>query len=479
MVAGSEPFENEILTFERETVASGGIVLFGSSTIRLWGNAAEDLAPLRVLNRGFGGSTLRACDEAFERILGPLEPDAVVIYAGDNDLDQGARVEELVAGLRSILKKIRARAVPCPPVCVVAIKPSPARWGNGVRIRQANRAIEEECHLHENVWFLDILPEFLDGDLRPRRRLFSDDLLHLSTAGYAIFADAVRRWLTKMNFRMNLSLDYSVEAPASPLLPRTLRLYKEVRTGQVGGEIKRAYHVWHSPALGREMELLVFGHGGERMLVFPSRMERFYEWENRGMIHAAHDALASGRVQFWCVDSIDAESFFAFDRSPAERIGRHYQFEKYVLSEVLPLTERLNPGSSLGAVGCSLGAFHAAAIAFRHPHLFKRLLAMSGRFDLSYGYGNDYPDLFHGYRDLPLYFLMPNQFLANLRDAAVLAAMREMEILFAVGESDVFRHSNEELSHTLSKLGVSHHLKLWVGQAHRFRVWRQMARQYF
>jgi esterase/lipase superfamily enzyme len=57
--------------------------------------------------------------------------------------------------------------------------------------------------------------------------------------------------------------------------------------------------------------------------------------------------------------------------------------------------------------------------------------------------------------------------------------IREMEILIAVGEDDVFRHSNEELSHTLFKLGVSHHLKFWVGQAHRFRVWRQMARQYF
>lgn len=437
MVAGMEPFEGEIQAFEQETVEPGGIVLYGSSTIRLWQRASADLAPMRVLNRGFGGSTLRGCDEAFERILGPLKPEAVVIYAGDNDLDQGSPIEELGVALRSVLGKIRALSVRPIAVCVVAIKPSPARWGHGGRIRMANRVIEGECHRHEDVWFLDILPEFLDGDLRPRRRLFSEDLLHLSPAGYGIFAAAVRHWLGKVNFRTLAGVG-AMEAPVSPLLPRTLRLYKGGGQGEFGGEIQRAYHVWHSPALGRSMELLVFGHAGERLLVFPSRMERFYEWENRGMVHAAHQAIASGKVQLWCLDSIDAESFFAFEKQPAERIERHYQFERYVLDEVLPLTERLNPGSELGVAGCSLGAFHAAAIAFRHPHLFKRLLAMSGRFDLSYAYGNDYPDLFHGYREMTLYFLMPTHFLANLRNLSILSSLREMEIVLAVGEGDPF-----------------------------------------
>ena len=48
----------------------------------------------------------------------------------------------------------------------------------------------------------------------------------------------------------------------------------------------REHRRWFSPALGRDMELLVFGHGGARVIVFPTSMGRFYEWEDRGMIGA-------------------------------------------------------------------------------------------------------------------------------------------------------------------------------------------------
>jgi len=44
----------------------------------------------------------------------------------------------------------------------------------------------------------------------------------------------------------------------------------------------REYQHWYSPSLGREMELLIFGHAGARVLVFPTSMGRFFEWEDRG-----------------------------------------------------------------------------------------------------------------------------------------------------------------------------------------------------
>ena len=48
----------------------------------------------------------------------------------------------------------------------------------------------------------------------------------------------------------------------------------------------REHRQWHSPALGRTMELLVFGHAGTPLITFPSSMGRFYEWEDFGMIEA-------------------------------------------------------------------------------------------------------------------------------------------------------------------------------------------------
>src|SRR5512142_2558153 len=81
--------------------------------------------------------------------------------------------------------------------------------------------------------------------------------------------------------------------------------------------VNREYHKWHSPALGREMELLVFGHAGARVLVFPTSMGRFYQWEDFGMVGALSGALEAGHFQLICVDTVDGESWYADAIPPA------------------------------------------------------------------------------------------------------------------------------------------------------------------
>ena len=55
--------------------------------------------------------------------------------------------------------------------------------------------------------------------------------------------------------------------------------------------MKREYHRWFRPALGRDMELLIFGHSGARAMVFPTWLGKFFEWEDRGLIGALNDHL--------------------------------------------------------------------------------------------------------------------------------------------------------------------------------------------
>src|SRR5262245_59805123 len=102
--------------------------------------------------------------------------------------------------------------------------------------------------------------------------------------------------------------------------------------------MRREYHRWHSPSLGRDMEVLVFGHAGSRVLVFPTSMGRFFDWENRGMISAIGEQVERGALQFYCVDSVDAESWYAEDKPPAERVARHVQYDRYLADEVVPFT---------------------------------------------------------------------------------------------------------------------------------------------
>lgn len=238
--------------------------------------------------------------------------------------------------------------------------------------------------------------------------------------------------------------------------------------------MNREYHKWFSWRLGRDMELLIFGHAGEKMLVFPTRCGRFYEYENLGMIEVLRPRIEAGELQVYCLDGIDTESFYCWWAHPSGRINRHMQYEEYILQEVFPLMSAKNPHPSVVAHGCSLGAFHAANIAFRHPELFKRLVAFSGRYDLTWSVEH-FKDLFDGYYSENIYFHTPTHFLPNLGCDERLRHLREMDIVLTIGKEDPFRHNNEQLTDILRGKGINHEYYLWDERAHQGRYWRQMA----
>jgi len=229
--------------------------------------------------------------------------------------------------------------------------------------------------------------------------------------------------------------------------------------------------------LQRDMELLIFGHSGRAVLFFPTRMARFYDYENWHIVEALGDRIYNGELQLFCVDSIDAESFYNRHVHPAVRIARHIQYEEYILNEVLPLMKLKNGGNYFEAAGCSMGAFHAVNLALKHPWLFKKVVCMSGRYDLTRQI-QDFRDLFDGYHNHDIYFNTPQQFVANLPEGYILDDIRRMEIIFAVGETDPFIQNNHEFSDLLWAKGIPNQLYVWDDYAHRPRYWRQMAQLY-
>jgi len=87
--------------------------------------------------------------------------------------------------------------------------------------------------------------------------------------------------------------------------------------------VNREYRKWWSPALGRDMELLVFGDRGAPVLVFPTSMGRFYQWEDFGIVSHMGPRIDAGWIQLWCVDSVDGESFYNKKAAPQDRARRH------------------------------------------------------------------------------------------------------------------------------------------------------------
>lgn len=234
--------------------------------------------------------------------------------------------------------------------------------------------------------------------------------------------------------------------------------------------VHREYGGWNSPALGRGMEFLVFGHAGARVIVFPTSLGRFYEWEDFGMIEPLAEQLDRGWLQLFCVDGIDAESWYNSSVHPAQRAARHSAYDRYLSAEFLPYTASRNPNPFLITTGASFGAYHALAFALRHPDIVGRTIGMSGLYDISGFTG--------GFSNDDVYFANPFEFVRHESDEARLSAMRRMDIILAIGRDDPAASNNVEMSRRMWEKGIGNALRLWDGWAHDWPFWRQMIRTY-
>jgi len=228
----------------------------------------------------------------------------------------------------------------------------------------------------------------------------------------------------------------------------------------------REHQRWYSPALGRDMDLLVVGHAGARAIVFPTSMGRFYDWDDRGMFGPLAEQLEQGWLQVYCVDSVDGESWYARTSHPADRARRHLVYDRYLADELVPFTAERNPNPYLITAGASFGAYHAVTFALRHPRLVDRTIGLSGLYDVK-GFAA-------GYFDDNVYFNSPCDFIPGEHDAARLDALRRLDIILAIGRDDPSCPNNEELSAQLAAKAIPHRLRIWDGWAHDWPWWQRM-----
>jgi esterase/lipase superfamily enzyme len=236
-------------------------------------------------------------------------------------------------------------------------------------------------------------------------------------------------------------------------------------------KLNREYRKWHSPRLGRDMELLVFGHAGLPVIVFPTSGGRFYEFEDRGMIGALAGKIEGGQLQVYCVDSVDNESWYNRNVPPRWRIARHVQFDDYLVHEVVPQVRQKNPDWHLVALGCSFGGFHALNVALRHPDVFSGMLSMSGAFDIA--------NFLAGYHDQDVYFNQPSQFLPNMSDPWFLDRYRRNTYVLATGWDDQCLGQNQNMDRIMNEKGIPHKLYIWDSwNSHDWPTWHRMVQEY-
>jgi lysophospholipase L1-like esterase len=195
--ANPDFFADEIANFEATDCdhppPERPIVFVGSSSIRLWDTLEIDMAPLPVLNRGFGGAQLSHAVHFVDRAVIRYRPRAVVLYAGDNDLDQrtGKSAEDVLRNLRTFVSRVQA-AVPDVRIYYLSIKPSRLRWPEWPRQQKANAHISALCAGDPHLGYIDVATSMLAAGKPPPRNLFRFDGLHLSAKGYALWTGIIK-----------------------------------------------------------------------------------------------------------------------------------------------------------------------------------------------------------------------------------------------------------------------------------------------
>jgi lysophospholipase L1-like esterase len=194
-------FEKAVREFEaadqKQPPPSGAIVCIGSSSMRGWHSAIEeDLAPLTVIPRGFGGSNMNDALQYADRIVIPYRPRAIVLYEGDNDIEQRIPPEKVVATFRAFVGKVH-KHLPDARIYVLSIKPSIRRWQSWPQAKEANRLIAEACAKDKRLVYVDVASPMLDADGQPCKDLFQKDNLHMTRPGYVVWRDVLRPVLLK------------------------------------------------------------------------------------------------------------------------------------------------------------------------------------------------------------------------------------------------------------------------------------------
>ena len=192
-LAADAPFRDEIVKFaeqDRATPPPACPVLFvGSSSIRLWTSLAQDMAPLPVINRGFGGSKISEVNAYFDRIVTPYRPRAIVFYAGENNIDANEAPAAVAEQFRQFLELKRSRLGKT-PVFYISAKPSKLRFNQLGRQAEFNAAVRTLAASSTDLTYIDVVgPMLVNGEPRD---IFVEDGLHMSPAGYAIWRGLVR-----------------------------------------------------------------------------------------------------------------------------------------------------------------------------------------------------------------------------------------------------------------------------------------------
>ena len=173
-----------------------GILFTGSSSIRMWKDPAVDFNNPMILNRGFGGSQIIDLIENFDQVILNYHPKKIIIYSGDNDIQEGKSPEIVFGDFCTLYGMIKAK-LPDTEVYYLAIKPSLNRWGKVLEMQKANTMIHEYLNTKNNGTYVDVFSPMIGLSGKPLEKWFVEDGLHMSAEGYELWTKILAPYISK------------------------------------------------------------------------------------------------------------------------------------------------------------------------------------------------------------------------------------------------------------------------------------------
>jgi esterase/lipase superfamily enzyme len=233
---------------------------------------------------------------------------------------------------------------------------------------------------------------------------------------------------------------------------------------------RRELKLW-SPAIGAEGGVIVYGHWGRPLLVFPSQEGPAWQYEERGMIDAIGGLVDGGRVKVYTVDSFDSGSWYREGLQLEQRAQLHGRFEDWIVNQVVPFIREDTAGAGeIAVTGVSFGAYHAANFALRRADLFPLAICQSGVYDVSMVAGGERGDT--------TYFNNPADYVAHLGGEHLDWLRGRVSLLLVCGQgmwedTTGALESTRAFARQLGEKGIRHELDVWGHDSpHDWPAWR-------
>lgn len=233
------------------------------------------------------------------------------------------------------------------------------------------------------------------------------------------------------------------------------------------------YHSWHSPVIGHEMRLKLYGHYGRPLLVFPCAGGSVNEFEDFGMLDVVKDQVEAGKVKIFCIDSLDNESFLKKDGNMGDNVFRHEAYNSYVINEVVPfIRNSCKSDVKIALTGNSMGAYHSVNFLLRHPDIFDACIALGGVYTLKRIVGD--------YWDNNVYYNSPLDYLPGLTDNCFLDHIRKTKIIICTGQGPwEYPEDTKKIKEIFEQKNIPAWVDLWGFDVDHDWPWWKIMMRYF